>query len=124
MYTHICIHIHILTSLHLLQGHIKLAGIIHAVFSDFDLHVMGKDLFKIDTIGDCYIVVGWLPGRNSQNTKSTRSTKSKTDFREFKIDTISDVTLSSDGSQVEILKILHLLDQTRVKLIFENFCLL
>jgi class 3 adenylate cyclase len=30
------------------------------LFSDFDDAVLGRNLFKVDTIGDAYIVVGWL----------------------------------------------------------------
>ena len=35
---------------------------IHELFSDFDEAVMKFQLFKLDTIGDAYIIVGWLHG--------------------------------------------------------------
>ncbi|EKX54631.1 hypothetical protein GUITHDRAFT_46026, partial [Guillardia theta CCMP2712] len=40
---------------------IELANMIHRVFSKFDLIVQDKGLFKMDTVGDAYIVSGWLP---------------------------------------------------------------
>jgi class 3 adenylate cyclase len=42
----------------------SLASAVHMLFSDFDSAVLGRNLFKVDTIGDAYIVVGWLH-RNS-----------------------------------------------------------
>ena len=42
----------------------SLASAVHMLFSDFDKAVLGRNLFKVDTIGDAYIVVGWLH-RNS-----------------------------------------------------------
>eukprot|EP00960_Hanusia_phi_P074956 768351-Hanusia_phi.AAC.1 len=39
----------------------ELANMIHRVFSKFDLIVQDKGLFKMDTVGDAYIVSGWLP---------------------------------------------------------------
>jgi class 3 adenylate cyclase len=38
----------------------SLANAVHMLFSDFDDAVLGRNLFKVDTIGDAYIVVGWL----------------------------------------------------------------
>ena len=38
----------------------SLASAVHRLFSDFDKAVLGRNLFKVDTIGDAYIVVGWL----------------------------------------------------------------
>ena len=40
---------------------LQLATTIHRLFSEFDQSVIGKDLFKKDTMGDAYIIVGWLP---------------------------------------------------------------
>ncbi|EKX52509.1 hypothetical protein GUITHDRAFT_48176, partial [Guillardia theta CCMP2712] len=40
---------------------LELAGLIHRLFSTFDEAVMQKRLFKVDTIGDAYVVAGWLP---------------------------------------------------------------
>jgi class 3 adenylate cyclase len=45
----------------------SLANAVHMLFSDFDDAVLGRNLFKVDTIGDAYIVVGWLHRRTSQN---------------------------------------------------------
>jgi class 3 adenylate cyclase len=44
----------------------SLANAIHMLFSDFDDAVLGRYLFKVDTIGDAYIVVGWLHRNSSQ----------------------------------------------------------
>jgi len=40
----------------------ELAETVHLLFSDFDEAVMELKLFKVDTIGDAYIIVGWLHG--------------------------------------------------------------
>ena len=39
---------------------LQLAKTVNALFSEFDRAVLGRGLFKIDTIGDAYIIVGWL----------------------------------------------------------------
>jgi class 3 adenylate cyclase len=44
----------------------SLANAVHGLFSDFDDAVLGRNLFKVDTIGDAYIVVGWLHRNSSQ----------------------------------------------------------
>jgi class 3 adenylate cyclase len=44
----------------------SLANAVHRLFSDFDDAVLGRNLFKVDTIGDAYIVVGWLHRNSSQ----------------------------------------------------------
>ena len=44
----------------------SLANAVHMLFSDFDDAVLGRNLFKVDTIGDAYIVVGWLHKNSSQ----------------------------------------------------------
>jgi len=41
--------------------HTMLADLVNALFSEFDEAVIGRDLFKLDTIGDAYLLVGWLP---------------------------------------------------------------
>ena len=38
----------------------SLANEVHRLISDFDDAVLCRNLFKVDTIGDAYIVVGWL----------------------------------------------------------------
>jgi hypothetical protein len=38
----------------------EVAGIINRLYSDFDDIVMSLGLFKVDTIGDAYVVVGFL----------------------------------------------------------------
>lgn len=53
-------------------GHMALAQKVHELCSDFDLWVKGTDLFKIDTIEDCYIVVGWLPQGTHQKSFGKR----------------------------------------------------
>ncbi|EKX37198.1 hypothetical protein GUITHDRAFT_58429, partial [Guillardia theta CCMP2712] len=40
---------------------LEVASMIHKLFSEFDKAVIKLSLFKIDTIGDAYIVAGWLP---------------------------------------------------------------
>ena len=37
---------------------LQLATTVNSLFSQFDRAVLGRDLFKIDTIGDAYIIVG------------------------------------------------------------------
>jgi class 3 adenylate cyclase len=44
----------------------SLANAVHRLFSDFDDAVLGRNLFKVDTIGDAYIVVGWLHRSSAQ----------------------------------------------------------
>ncbi|EKX34296.1 hypothetical protein GUITHDRAFT_44989, partial [Guillardia theta CCMP2712] len=39
----------------------EIAQMVHKLFSSFDQAVMKYKLFKIDTVGDAYIVAGWLP---------------------------------------------------------------
>ena len=39
---------------------IELAGTMHQIFSQFDSTVRGLNLFKMDTVGDAYIVAAWL----------------------------------------------------------------
>jgi len=38
----------------------KLASVLNLIFSDFDEFVVKVDLFKVDTVGDAYLVVGFL----------------------------------------------------------------
>ncbi|EKX34281.1 hypothetical protein GUITHDRAFT_43371, partial [Guillardia theta CCMP2712] len=40
---------------------LQIAEMVHHIFSRFDEEVMDKKLFKIDTVGDAYMVAGWLP---------------------------------------------------------------
>ena len=39
---------------------LELAKSVNMLFSEFDRAVTGRNLFKVDTIGDAYIIVGWL----------------------------------------------------------------
>jgi class 3 adenylate cyclase len=39
---------------------LELAQSVNMLFSEFDRAVTGRNLFKVDTIGDAYIIVGWL----------------------------------------------------------------
>jgi hypothetical protein len=39
----------------------ELAMLVHAIFSRFDAAVKTKKLFKMDTVGDAYVVAGLLP---------------------------------------------------------------
>ena len=48
------------TSLSQTVGPMELALALNALFSEVDEAVITKDLFKIDTIGDAYIIVGFL----------------------------------------------------------------
>ena len=45
---------------------VELAETVSKLFSDFDEVVMGTNIFKIDTIGDAYIMVGWLHAEGPQ----------------------------------------------------------
>ena len=45
---------------------VALAETVSKLFSDFDQVVMGTNIFKIDTIGDAYIMVGWLLAEGPQ----------------------------------------------------------
>jgi len=44
--------------------------VIHSLFSEFDDEVVARKVFKMDTIGDCYIVLGVIPP-DSQVTSAT-----------------------------------------------------
>jgi class 3 adenylate cyclase len=44
----------------------SIANAVHRLFSEFDDAVLGRNVFKVDTIGDAYIVVGWLHRSSSQ----------------------------------------------------------
>ena len=39
----------------------ELAILVHAIFSSFDAAVKNRNLFKMDTVGDAYVVAGLLP---------------------------------------------------------------
>jgi adenylate cyclase len=39
---------------------LDLAQSVNMLFSEFDRVVTGRNLFKVDTIGDAYLIVGWL----------------------------------------------------------------
>ncbi|KAJ1491633.1 nucleotide cyclase [Baffinella frigidus] len=39
----------------------ELAAVIHSLFSEFDDEVVARKVFKMDTIGDCYIVLAVIP---------------------------------------------------------------
>eukprot|EP00960_Hanusia_phi_P046496 757873-Hanusia_phi.AAC.1 len=41
-----------------------LANMVHDLFSHFDEAVKRQSLFKMDTVGDAYIVAGWLPTKS------------------------------------------------------------
>ena len=45
---------------------VGLAQVVHELFSDFDKAVLDYKLFKVDTIGDAYIVVAWLHSTEEQ----------------------------------------------------------
>ncbi len=55
---------------------VELADKVHSLFSDFDEAVIGNNFFKIDTIGDAYIIFSWLHGQ--QEGGSTESTRKST----------------------------------------------
>ena len=40
---------------------LEVAQMLHQIFGAFDFEVQKLDLFKMDTVGDAYIVAGWLP---------------------------------------------------------------
>ena len=39
----------------------QLASLVHGIFSGFDAAVKDRGLFKMDTVGDAYLVAGFLP---------------------------------------------------------------
>jgi len=43
---------------------LELAQSVNMLFSEFDRAVTGRNLFKVDTIGDAYVIVGWLHKSN------------------------------------------------------------
>ena len=42
---------------------IEAAELVHDLFSDFDTAVKARGLLKMDTVGDAYIVAGFLPAK-------------------------------------------------------------
>ena len=48
------------TSLSATTRPLEIAQSVNMLFSEFDRAVTGRNLFKVDTIGDAYIIVGWL----------------------------------------------------------------
>jgi len=42
----------------------QLAQVLHQIFSAFDTTVQALDLFKVDTVGDAFIVAAWLPNHD------------------------------------------------------------
>ena len=55
------------TSLSATTRPLEIAQSVNMLFSEFDKAVTGRNLFKVDTIGDAYIIVGWLHRRHSQS---------------------------------------------------------
>jgi len=55
------------TSLSATTRPLEIAQSVNMLFSEFDRAVTGRNLFKVDTIGDAYIIVGWLHRRHSQS---------------------------------------------------------
>jgi len=53
------------TSLSATTRPLEIAQSVNMLFSEFDRAVTGRNLFKVDTIGDAYIIVGWLHRRHS-----------------------------------------------------------
>ncbi|EKX41534.1 hypothetical protein GUITHDRAFT_60850, partial [Guillardia theta CCMP2712] len=51
-----------------------LARMIHEIFSSFDKSVVTLQLYKMDTIGDAYIVAGWLPDGDDWQTRDETKT--------------------------------------------------
>eukprot|EP00960_Hanusia_phi_P051541 760859-Hanusia_phi.AAC.3 len=48
------------------QEAIKVAQLIHSVFSQFDEAVQARNIFKMDTIGDAYICACWIDDSNQR----------------------------------------------------------
>lgn len=59
--------------------HVALADLINTLFSEFDEYVIGRDLFKLDTVGDAYLLVGWLPDDNINGTREKRGLQGQLD---------------------------------------------
>jgi len=49
---------------------LEVARMLHQFFSAFDTEVQRLNLFKMDTIGDSYIVAGWLPAQDARGSVS------------------------------------------------------
>jgi class 3 adenylate cyclase len=92
----------------------SLANALHKLFSDFDDAVLGRNLFKVDTIGDAYIVVGWLHRSSSQKADfggsalSMRIKKEVAEDSEAPDDELDDVNQCADilslaGELLEIM---------------------
>jgi class 3 adenylate cyclase len=92
----------------------SLANAVHRLFSDFDDAVLGRNLFKVDTIGDAYIVVGWLHRSSSQKADfggsalSMRIMKEVAEDSEAPDDELDDVNQCADilslaGELLEIM---------------------
>ena len=92
-----------------------LANAVHKLFSDFDDAVLGRNLFKVDTIGDAYIVVGWLHRRTSQDADFGGSVlslpiiKEGAEDSEAPDDELDDVNQCADILSLagELLEIIH-----------------
>uniref|UniRef100_A0A0C3UAA6 Guanylate cyclase domain-containing protein n=1 Tax=Guillardia theta (strain CCMP2712) TaxID=905079 RepID=A0A0C3UAA6_GUITC len=48
------------------QEAIRVAELIHSVFSQFDMAVQARNVFKMDTIGDAYICACWIDESNQR----------------------------------------------------------
>ncbi|EKX39743.1 hypothetical protein GUITHDRAFT_76150 [Guillardia theta CCMP2712] len=57
------------TQLSAAMAPLALARAMHKLFSSFDQMVLDRSLFKVDTIGDAYVVVGWLPEERGEGEK-------------------------------------------------------
>ena len=49
---------------------LELAHTLHHVFSEFDVSVQSLNLFKMDTVGDAYIVAAWLSDADPRHVKN------------------------------------------------------
>ena len=88
---------------------VELAQTIHELFSQFDHLVMGRGLTKLDTIGDAYIVVGFL--RDQQGTESQGT------------DSDSDADMRCCADMLEVgTAILHSISSFRTKQVAESEC--
>ena len=47
---------------------LDIAAMLHHIYSAFDRDVRGRGLHKMDTVGDAYIVAGWLPEKAVWNS--------------------------------------------------------
>ena len=73
---------------------VDLAEMINTLFSAFDDSLAGANVFKVDTIGDAYVVLGWLRHDASDDTTDSRTASGE-------VDTSDDLNSDCDTEHTE-----------------------